>query len=80
MNKLEGILNRHAWDEGKHLPERSVCPQCREEIKALMLELIGEPQYRETTDMSLQSWTPEDYKAFGKNELIAEIKAKVAAL
>ncbi len=39
-----------------------------------VLELIGDIEQRETTDMSLSSWTPEDYKAFGKNELKIELK------
>ena len=46
-------------------------------IQKLVEELIGEPEYRETDDMSLKSWTPEDYKAFGRNRLRSELKAKL---
>jgi hypothetical protein len=42
-------------------------------IKALMLELIGDMEERETDDMALKSWTPEDYKAFGRNELRGQL-------
>lgn len=60
-------------------------PKTREETIELSLpsiielveELIGEPEYRETDDMSLNSWTPEDYKAFGRNRLRNELKAKL---
>ena len=46
-------------------------------IQKLVEELIGDPEYRETDDMSLKSWTPEDYKAFGRNRLRIELKAKL---
>jgi hypothetical protein len=38
-----------------------------------MLELIGDMEERETDDMALKSWTPEDYKAFGRNELRGQL-------
>jgi len=40
----------------------------------LVLEIIGDIEQRETEDMSLLSWTPEDYKVFGKNELKIELR------
>jgi hypothetical protein len=43
------------------------------------LELIGDVEQRETEDLSLQSWTPEDYKAFGKNELRVKLRQQVTA-
>ena len=36
-------------------------------------DAVGEMELRETEDMSLKSWTPEDYKAFGRNQLRAEV-------
>jgi len=50
------------------------------EIKKLFIELLGEPTAVETEDMSLKSWTHEDMKTFGKNELIIELKNKVDEL
>ncbi len=49
-------------------------------IKRLILELIGDVEQRETEDMSLKSWSTDDYKAFGKNELKLELRNKVEAL
>lgn len=49
-------------------------------IKRLMLELIGDVEHRETSDMSLKSWSTADYKAFGCNELKIELRKKVEAL
>ena len=40
------------------------------------LEMIGELEERETEDMSLQSWDKDDYKAFGRNGLRAELRNK----
>lgn len=51
-----------------------------DDIKGLIMSMVGEPEARETTDMTLGSWTPEDYKVFGKNELIVELKNKIEAL
>ena len=51
-----------------------------DEIKRLVIELIGPMEQQEASDMTLRSWTNEDYKAFGRNELRAEIAKKVATL
>lgn len=42
-------------------------------LKADVVEAMGDMEGRETEDMSLKSWTPEDYKAFGRNHLRAQI-------
>jgi hypothetical protein len=47
------------------------------EIINLIESVVGEMEQRETEDMGLKSWTPEDYKAFGRNELRADIKSKL---
>jgi hypothetical protein len=49
-------------------------------FKDKMFEMIGDVEQRETYDMSLNSWTPEDYKVFGKNELKIELLQKVEKL
>lgn len=64
MNQLEDILDQEA----------------KQRVKDFFMELIGEMERRETTDMSLKSWTPEDYKAFGRNELRIELQQKVEQL
>lgn len=46
-------------------------------IKQEFLALVGEMEARETEDMSLQSWSKEDYKAFGRNELRAELRKAI---
>lgn len=83
MSKLDDIIIEHReWMRGvrtDHLIGSS-SGETKLAIKNLMKELIGEPEYRKTGDMSLQSWTSEDYKQFGKNELIIEIIQKVEQL
>lgn len=49
----------------------------KQQLLSTMLELVGDMEQRETEDMTLKSWTPEDYKAFGRNELRAEIISKL---
>lgn len=46
-------------------------------ILNLIESVVDDMEYQETEDMSLKSWTPEDYKAFGRNELRAAIKSKL---
>ncbi len=87
MSKLEDIVYhmyekggdskyvRAEWASKPYHPD-----QAKEDIKGLILELIGDPEQRETEDMSLSSWTPDDYKAFGKNELKIELRQKAQAL
>jgi hypothetical protein len=70
MSKLDNILNKEMifdTDTGPNLK------RTKRELKALMLELIGDMEERETDDMALKSWTPEDYKAFGRNELRGQL-------
>lgn len=52
----------------------------KQQVKDIFLELIGDVEQRETDDMSLKSWTPDDYKAFGKNELKVELYRKAEHL
>lgn len=40
-------------------------------------EVIGDMEYRETEDMSLKTWSAEDLKAFGRNELRNEQREKL---
>lgn len=51
--------------------------QAKQSIKSLFQEIveecIGEMEYRNTEDMSLSTWSAEDLKAFGRNELRNEI-------
>lgn len=54
--------------------------EAEQQIKSLFLGLIGDMEKRETADMSLKSWTPEDYKAFGRNELRAQLIGEVMGL
>lgn len=91
MSKLDDILtkleNTVAQDTAQRLSGNGgrISPkhhhaQKKQQIKDLMRHLIGEPEERATTDMSLQSWTNDDYKMFGKNELRVELWQKIEAL
>lgn len=55
--------------------------EAKQAIKQLMVDefekIIGDMEYRETEDMSLGSWSNEDYKAFGRNELRIELRQKL---
>lgn len=68
MSKLDNILNE------------AVKPKQKREFKALILELIGAMEERETEDMMLKSWTAEDQRAFGRNTLRSKIIKKVEKL
>jgi hypothetical protein len=48
-------------------------PEILDHIK----EALGDMEYQETADMTLKSWTPQNYKVFGRNELRIEIKSKL---
>ena len=50
----------------------------KQDLYQLIEWIIGDMEGRQTTDMSLQSWTHEDYKAFGKNELIIEQRNRLS--
>ena len=58
--------------------------EAKQAIKQLMVnefeKLLGELEYRETFDMSLSSWSTDDIKAFGKNELKNELRQKLNQL
>lgn len=76
MSKLDDIL-----DDPSYMAEGGTTPEVKkQQIKDLIRELIGDVEQRETEDMSLNSWTPEDYKAFGKNELKIELRRRVNEL
>lgn len=53
----------------------------KQSIKQLMVnefeKMIGDMEYRETFDMGLSSWTTDDIKAFGRNELRIEQRQKL---
>ena len=51
--------------------------QALDEIEVVINESIGEMEYRETEDMELKTWSAEDLKAFGRNELRNEIKSNL---
>ena len=51
-----------------------------QELRDLMLELVGDMEERETSDMTLKSWAMDDYKAFGRNELRCELLKKIGDL
>jgi len=86
----EGATYDHNNDNS-HLDE-SDADLLRQDIIELILDLIGPMEQQETTDMSLSSWTNEDYagfvytpnvvvsKAFGRNELRSEVLKKVITL
>jgi len=59
--------------------------EAKKEIKQLFQELVDgvighDLEYRETDDMSLSSWTNEDYKACGRNELRNDIRQRAKEL
>lgn len=54
--------------------------ESKDDIKTLIREIIGDLEQRETDDSSLKSWTPEDYKAFGRNELRVKLLGEVDKL
>lgn len=80
MSKLDDIIQEHgeAWlrSQNSYKPNSIA----KEQIKDLMLELIGDMEERETEDMALKSWSKEDYKAFGRNDLRSEMMKKVSEL
>lgn len=79
MSKLDDILEEPLEISGQTI-RFAGDPATELALKELMLELIGELEQRETDDMSLKSWTNEDYKVFGKNELKIELRQKVEEL
>lgn len=52
----------------------------KSDIYSLLMDVIGDMEYRETLDMGLSSWTNEDFKAFGRNELRNEQRQKLNQL
>jgi hypothetical protein len=61
----------------EYAPDRAVAKSAiREHFLKEALEIIGDMEERETEDMSLQSWGKDDYKAFGRNGLRAELRNK----
>ncbi len=81
MSKLDDTLN----DLVKVASGIVIAPDytvdtAKQRIKEMVLEMAGDMERRETEDMALNSWTPEDYKAFGRNELRIELIKKLEAL
>lgn len=73
---IDEILERFELRCKKETFTNNATYQAKAAIKAYIAELLGEMESRETEDMRLKSWTPEDYKAFGRNELRAELRQK----
>ena len=75
MSKLDSILSfakPNCW--------QSDVDKAKLEIKYLIIELLGEAEYRETVDMSLKSWTLEDHKAFARNEYRTKLLKEIGKL
>jgi len=77
MSVLDDLYIKYVWNE--HTPDDTEQP-FKAEVKEMMLALIGDMEQRETEDMQLKSWTNEDYKAFGRNDLRSKLISKVVAL
>jgi hypothetical protein len=80
MNKLDDILFFQSEPMSGNMLADWQIKHAKEEIKSLIIELMGEMEYRETYDMSLSSWSKDDYKAFVRNNLRTEIYQKVREL
>ena len=95
MSKLDDLLNDIAEGERSWIYDQldgtsfikneldlvdNKVSEAKQQLKDLMLELVGQPEQRETDDMSLKSWTPDDYKAFGRNELIVKLRNEIEQL
>lgn len=52
-------------------------PKLKQALIEYFMGIVGEMEQRETFDYSLSSWTSDDMKAFGRNELRIEIRAKL---
>lgn len=83
LGTILGNLACEAEIAGSHLSDisndavKAYKKKIQEHFLKEALELIGDMEERETEDMSLQSWGKEDYKAFGRNELRAELRTKL---
>lgn len=79
MSKLDDMFDELDIQNGKRRPDTAeeVRNQLRPHIKTLMLDIIGDMEQRETEDMSLKSWSNDDYRAFGRNEFRGELIKKV---
>lgn len=68
MNKHGTYVNKSTDTSG--LGEYSDAQLLKELVnRGVTTEVIGGMEYRSTIDPSLSSWSEEDYKAFGRNEL-----------
>lgn len=84
MSKLEKVIrdiNESGYEDGTHgAGHPASIEEYKDTIKGIFTELLGEVEARSTDDTTLQSWSNEDYKAFGKNELKVELLNKIAEL
>ena len=89
LKTVESLINKELvkWLDGTKVPGAIVVTddfttKLTKKLDAhyyqLMLSLVGDMEYRETLDMGLSSWTGEDYKAFGRNELRSELCKKLS--
>ena len=78
MSKLDKILREYIYDYHENCDDscgkKADYTDLMCEIKQLFQELIDEVighdlEYRETEDLSLKTWSADDMKAFGRNEL-----------
>jgi len=82
IKSIRSVLDKLAVDAMFHgqNPEGNSKPsvdQALKDIAQIIDEAIGDMEYRETEDMSLKTWSAEDLKAFGRNELRNEIKSNL---
>lgn len=70
LDILEDFLDEHAGESAWEDAEKAL----NAHYLTIAERLIGEPEYRETLDMGLSSWSTDDLKAFGKNELKIELR------
>ena len=82
VNQVEWCVNPSAGAISVNREkEQTAQKQAKQAIKQLMADefekMIGDIEYRETSDMGLSSWTTDDIKAFGRNELKIELRQKL---
>jgi len=72
---IKEVLERHIREEEYITKDywQEDFEQTLLDIQEIIKECIGEMEYRNTEDMSLSTWSAEDLKAFGRNELRNEI-------
>jgi len=78
MSKLDDILKECSMGNVNSQADRIAI--AKQQLKDLMVDLVGDVEFRETEDMTLGSWTPDDYKEFGRNELKIALHQKIEKL